>query len=521
MTKLKTTLSLFACYSLLNVAMLFVASPVCAQPGMGPDMKLVEKFDADENGILNAEERLEAIKFIESERAKQNTRGRRGGRRGGGRNRPKGTEGLAVAVNEVAVEDAAFFEPSVFRTIFLEFDEDDWEKQLEIFKPTDVEIAAKMTVDGKPYPDVGVSFRGASSFFMIPEGLKRSLNISMDFVDDDQALYGYKSLNLLNVNGDASMMSSFLYSSISSKRIATPKVNYVRVVINGRSWGVYVNSQQFNKTFLAEHFENGEGARWKVPGNPRGDGGLRYLGEELEEYRERFEIKSKDKQKSWDALINLCKVLNETPQDELKEKLEPILDVQGCLWFLAVDVALSNSDGYWTRASDYNIFMNEAGKFHILPHDMNEAFRGGSTRGGGGRTQKGKQGGRSRRSGGGGGFGRGGGPTLDPLYGVDQERMPLRSVLLNHPEYQQQYLMYLREIAEMLKWDNIGPQVAMVRELLKEQVENDTRKLSSLEAFLQATNPDEPDEDSSSLRAFAEKRSAFLLNHEKIKALPK
>ena len=59
-----------------------------------------------------------------------------------------------------------------------------------------------------------------------------------------------------------------------------------------------------------------------------------------------------------------------------------MLDIEGVLWFLAVDLALSNSDGYWTRASDYNIYQDPKGKFHILPHDMNEAFRSGGRRGG-------------------------------------------------------------------------------------------------------------------------------------------
>ena len=51
------------------------------------------------------------------------------------------------------------------------------------------------------------------------------------------------------------------------------------------------------------------------------------------------------------------------------------VDVDGVLWFLALDNALINSDGYWTRASDYTLYLDEKGKFHVIPHDMNEAFR--------------------------------------------------------------------------------------------------------------------------------------------------
>jgi len=53
-----------------------------------------------------------------------------------------------------------------------------------------------------------------------------------------------------------------------------------------------------------------------------------------------------------------------------------MLDIDSALWFLALDVALINNDGYWVRSSDYTIFLDDKGKFHIVPHDMNEAFHG-------------------------------------------------------------------------------------------------------------------------------------------------
>ena len=526
-----------------------IAQPPGGPGGPGgpnaPDVKLVAEYDQNKDGFLNAEER----KAARAELQTNNSGRRRRGPRGGG-NRAPGKPGPKVAIADATIHaDAPFYDPSVLRTLFLEFDNNDWESELAAFKPTDVEIPAKMTVDGMTLQNVGVSFRGASSFFMIPTGLKRSLNISIDFIEEDQRLHGYKSLNLLNCNGDASMMSSILYSYLSRQRIAAPKVNYVKVVVNGESWGLYVSSQQFNKTFLKENYETTKGARWKVSGSPRGDGGLRYLGEEIEPYKERFDIKSKDKESSWKKLIELCRVLNETPEEELEEKLSPILDIDGTLWFLAVDVATVNSDGYWTRASDYSLYLHPNGKFHVLPHDMNESFQlgggrgpGGPPGGGGGfgppRGRGGDEpgiedlidellfGGPERQGrGGGGGPGRGrggpghGGVDLDPLTGLDEDRMPLRSVLLNNPKWQRQYLQYVREVAELMKWENTGPIVQQHRELIKDEVALDTRKLFTTEAFVAKTSSEEPGKDSTSLRAFLEQRSKFLLNHAKIKAL--
>ena len=62
------------------------------------------------------------------------------------------------------VSDAPLYEPNVLRTLFLEFEGDDWEAEMADFNNTDVEVPATVTVDGQKYPDVGVHFRGMSSF---------------------------------------------------------------------------------------------------------------------------------------------------------------------------------------------------------------------------------------------------------------------------------------------------------------------------------------------------------------------
>lgn len=495
-----------------------------------PKQMIVGKFDQDDDGKLNAAERSLARKYLETNARPPRRRPRRGSVK-------QGQPGPAVGVDDARkYSSEEFYDPTALRTIFLEFEQDDWEQELAIFKPTDVEVPAKMTVDGVDYPKVGVRFRGASSFFTVPDGLKRSLNISMDYDDQKQNLLGYTSLNLLNCNGDDSLMSSALYSYIASQRIATPKTNFVKVVINGHSWGVYANSQQFNKQFLQENFETTKGNRWKVPGSPHGDGGLRYLGEDVEEYRARFELKSKENDQAWQDLIHLCKVLNQTPVADLENALAPILDIDGALWFLAVDVATSNSDGYWARASDYSIYQSTDGKFHILPYDMNEAFQSKTRRGppGMGRPDKPPHGpppppgaGPPPGARGPGIAGSGppigrepGGVELDPLIGLDRAFVPLRSKLLSNPRLQQRYLQHLHTIAtDLLNWESVGPRVEQMRELIEEEVLLDTRKLMTNEAFLLATSSDSSDEQPS-LRRFCDARTRFLLDHEKLRSLP-
>jgi spore coat protein CotH len=431
-----------------------------------------------------------------------------------GRDRPEATEGKRVEKSSVLPAQAELYDTSVLRTIFIDFENADWESELEDFHGTDVDVASTLTVDGKTYPNVGIHFRGASSYGMVPAGYKRSLNVSMDMADEDQNLLGYKTLNLLNGASDNSMMSTVLYSHIARQYMPAPKANFVRVVINGENWGLYTNVQQFNKDFLKENYASSKGTRWKVAGSPRGGGGLDYRGEDPAAYDRPYEQKS-DGKKAKAKLIELCRLLHETPTESLPAVLEPIVDVNELLWFLALDVSLINSDGYWVRASDYNIFLDEKDRFHFIPHDMNEAFRGAGGPGGPGGTR--------------GGRGLGGPDTrfaqrdnsanaqretptrtspleLDPLVGMDDTDKPLRSKILAVPSYRDKYLANVRQIAEeSLDWDNIGPFIQSQTNLIDETVKTETRKLGSYEAFHTSVGK--------GLKEFADGRRVYLLKN--------
>jgi len=528
-------------------------------PSMGPpmmeeDREITRQFDKNGDEWLNKEEREAARAFLKENPAPR--RGPPGGRPGGfggGMGREDEAKepvaGVQVKPADVKAESGGLYDGKTLRTLFIDFENTDWEKELEEFHGTDVDVPATLTVDGRTYPGVGVHFRGMSSYMMVSAGSKRSLNLSLDLTEKKQRLDGYKTLNLLNAHEDGTFMSSVLYSEIARKHIPAPKANFVRVVINGENWGVYVNQQQFNKDFIQENYRTGKGARWKVRGSPMGQGGLDYAGEDPEEYKRRYTMKD-GKDEDWQALVKLCKTLSETPADQLQAALEPILDLEGALWFIALDCALMNGDGYWIRASDYTIYRDKDGKFHVIPGDMNEAFRGVGGPGGGppgGRPggqgfPRGPQGpqGQPGSDGPGPQGGRPGmgfpnmpdmpdmpkvdGVKLDPLVGINDAGKPLRSKLLAVPALRASYLAKVRTIAtEDLDWKNLGPVVARYRAVIEKELSADTRKLSTIAEFgtLTADQPAEAaGEDGDHrgfgrngmpLRTFADQRRAYLL----------
>ena len=355
--------------------------------GGNQERQIVAAFDADKNGRLNTAERQAARQALtESVRGGGGGRGRGGGGRGGG-NRAPASPGVKLTPADVTQHaDAPLYDPATLRTFFLEFENADWEAELVAFNNTDVEVPATVTVDGRVYRDVGIHFRGNSSF-NVGDGYKRSLNLTFDFVHDEQAIGGYRTLNFLNANTDPTLMRTVLSMHIARQYIPAPKANFVRVVINGENWGIYANAQQFNKEFVAEHFKTTKGARWKIPQGGGSGGGFAYQGDDPARYRS-FQIKSKDEPEAWAAIIDLARTLQETPPEALEATLATRLDIDGYLRFLALDNVMVSGDGFYARGADYSLYLDPGGRFHFVFHDANEMFSGsGGGRGGGGGVQ--------------------------------------------------------------------------------------------------------------------------------------
>ena len=212
--------------------------------------------------------------------------------------------------------------------------------------------------------------------------------------------------------------------------------------------------------------------------------------------------------------------------DKLEQALEPLLDVDEALKYLALDKALINNDGYWTRASDFDVYEDPAVRFHVIPQDANETLQGPEGGRGGGRA------------------------TLYPFAGSEDPNKALLARLLAVPSLRKRYLAYMRDIAEKwLDWNKMGPKIAQYQALIAADVKADTRKLDTTENFSAAVTEDvaEPaggpggfggfpgggggrgggrggpggmsQRPSLSLKSFFEQRRAFLLNYPEIASL--
>ena len=455
-------------------------STVPARAQAGNDSEVMAYFDKDHDGRLDATELQAAYQAL------------RGQRSSGRRNQNWGVAGRGDRIEQEDVtiypDTVPLYDPTALRTIFIDFEDWEWEAKMEAFYRTDIEMPATITIDGQVFHGAGVHFRGNSSYSSIPTGFKRSLQISLDYTDEDAEFLDHNKLRLLNANEDPTFLRGILALTVARDYYMAPQANLARVVINGENWGLYMNVEHFNGDLTKPWYGKSDNdARWKVPGSGRGmRGTLYYLGDNIVSYRQVYEIKSDDDPEQWQALIDLTRILARTPPEELEAALDGVLDVDGTLRFLAVDNLLVSNDGFWTKGADYAIYRDGDGVFHLLQHDINEFFLASS--------------------------GRGGGSTsLSPLYSENDRSKAVAYYLLAVPELKARYLDYVREMSETwLTWDKLGPIVQQYVELIRDDVYRDTKKLFYNEDFTVGVNDRNGFTDPISLRAFVERRRAYL-----------
>ena len=340
------------------------------------------------------------------------------------------------------------YDEGTLRTLFIKFKDNEWMEEMEAFYRTDVAVPADLTVDGKLYKNVGLKFRGNSSFRSVSRDLKRSMNLYIDHKHSDQKLLGYKTLNLLNANSDPTFMREVIYSHVARNYIPAFKGNFIKVVINGESWGLYSHIQQYNKDFLEDNFGTRDGVRWKIGAGGGGSGNLRYPGEKKEDYNG-FQQRTEGKEEAWKELQQFTKLLDESPIEELADKLNGRFNIDSAMWSLALECVFQD-EGYFTRGSDYNLYLDPDGRFHLLQHDGNEVMNipGGPGMPSGLR-----------------------GPKLEPFYNADNPDRPLMYKLFQVPHFKARYRHHLKTITqEWITWDKIGPLVEGYAGLIRDEI---------------------------------------------------
>ncbi len=289
-------------------------------------------------------------------------------------------------------ETTGFYDESQLHTIELIFDEANYWTLLTNNYQSGTDLGAVMVLNGDTLEhEVGVRFKGQTSYSMNQNSQKKSFNITLDFADPDQDIDGYETLNLNNCFQDPSFIREMIYLHQSRNHNQSLKANYVNLYINGQYWGPYPSVQALDNKFIREWFLSSDGTRWRAlktigggggPGGGGGTGGpfgtgyssLNWLNTtDTAEYKKYYTLKKANKTNPWDDLVKVCDKLNNTPSASLEDTIKNYMDLDRTLWFLATEIAFADDDGYVNKGGmDYFLYWEPETKLMVpLEYDGN------------------------------------------------------------------------------------------------------------------------------------------------------
>ena len=373
------------------------------------------------------------------------------------------------------------YDTTILRTINLTFYDENWLELLEENYWSETNILADLEMEGEVCIGVGVRIRGNTSYTQLPpESVKYSLNVEVDFTVPDQDLLGYDSLNLNNGHRDPTFCREVVANNLCAQYMPNPRANHVVLTLNGENWGVYINVQEHDKTFLREHFADEDGLRIKCGSNPNGPG-LNYNGDQPWWYQQYYEIKCDGGLPDpWGALIDVCYAVTYGSLNN-PEEIDSLFAIDPSIWSVVMENLLTDDDSYVNKGADFITYRDPVdGRMHLLQRDANETFRE---------------------------------IYWSPTKNFTAPKRPVLTHVLDVPELRQRYMAHYRTVLETFDWDTLEAEFYALRDLIDQAVQDDDKKLYSYELFLQnftteVTLP--PYDHVIGLQEFVEGREAYL-----------
>ncbi|MEZ4740190.1 MAG: CotH kinase family protein [Flavobacteriales bacterium] len=375
---------------------------------------------------------------------------------------------LALLAQVGLYAQSDLYDIALVREIRLYFEEENWSDLLDtLYLQGDERMIGDLEIDGVRYPDVGVRYKGFSSYSSSRE--KNPFNIKLDHIHSGQNHQGYEKLKLSNVIQDPSFLRETMTYEIARKYMPASQANFANLYVNDVLIGLYTNVEDVSKEFVDKHFGSRGNAFVKcnpttVDLNGENSNLSDTPGADPEAYHELYSLESDE---GWEELLGLINVLNSDPAH-----IDQVLNVDRTLWMHAVNYTVINFDSYVGYAQNYYLYKDDNDRWNPILWDLNMSFASfrltdASTYWNG--------------------FSIAQAMSMDPLKhwnNVSVQPRPLLRKLFENPTYRRMYLAHMRTILD----ENFADQsyydrATTMRDLIRPFVQADTNKFYTDQAF--------------------------------------
>lgn len=239
---------------------------------------------------------------------------------------------------------------------------------------------ASVEFGGHVLTNVGIRFKGNSSYNISRQSSKKPLKLDFDRHVPGRRFFGLEELVLNNnINPMAHLREPLAYDVFRRAGLPAPRTAFLKVSLTivgefeKRDLGLYTAIEPVENDFLERAFGSHKGLLAK----PEGIRGLDYLGTDWHAYTNRYEMHGDTKKVDLERLVSLTRFVQQASDAEFASDLGQYVDVDNALRFIAVNALLANMDSFLGNGHNYYLFVpRKDPKARFIAWDLNEAFGG-------------------------------------------------------------------------------------------------------------------------------------------------
>ena len=297
------------------------------------------------------------------------------------------------------------------------------------------EVPAAIGFEGAFFPKVGIHIKGRYGSLRSLDG-KAAFKIDLNEYEDHR-LRGLEALTINNMVQDPTYTHEALtYELYRAMGVPAPRTGYVWVYVDDELFGLYLNLETVDDTFLQRWFGDGSGPMWEGS-----------YGTDLEpDSVAAFEYEEGPLPEDKAPLYAITDVLESAPNGPHLQQLSALVDMDEVLAGQAVEAMVYHWDGYTTE-NNYHVTISPIdGRLSMIPWGADQTW-------------------------------------VDPWYGLYDSNGDLFTWCLAVPSCRRSYNGQLRRVAQTVINLNMEARLDELLAFLVPNVPNDVRGANDLGQF--------------------------------------
>ncbi|MBY0232195.1 MAG: CotH kinase family protein [Gemmataceae bacterium] len=240
-------------------------------------------------------------------------------------------------------------------------------------------VKARLEIGGKAFDEVGVRFKGNSTYAVTSAILKRPFKIELDRHVKGQHFLGVRKLSLnIHAMDPGACREALAYAVYREAGVPAPRTafGFVTLTIPGKHdrevLGVYTLIENIDKPFLKERFGTGKGMLLK----PENVGPLDHLGDKWESYEKRYRPRTGEpKPREQKRLMEFTKLVQDKDEKRFRAEIGKHLHLDEFLRYLAATSLMSSLDSFMGLPHNYYLYLDPlTDRFMVMPWDLDHSF---------------------------------------------------------------------------------------------------------------------------------------------------